>query len=303
MSHIGKSVAITGGTGLVGTSLAAALQDVGYSTVSISRKTSKPAGGHILWDPSTGLKDPSQLESIDSIVHLAGENIAAGRWTAALKDRIRRSRIEGTRSLVKSLAAISRRPKTLISASAIGYYGDQGDNVLDENAESGHGFLAELCHDWEHEADAARDLGLRVVNVRIGVILSPKGGALAKMLLPFKLGVGGIIGSGKQYWSWIGLHDLVRIIMFCIGDDSINGPVNAVSPNAMTNYDFTKGVGRVLHRPTIFPMPAFAARLALGEMADELLLSSARVTPKKLQAHGFKFDYPDLISCLTSELS
>lgn len=287
---------------MVGTSLAAALREAGHSPINVTRRTPEGASKSIVWNPAGGLKDPSQLESVDTIVHLAGENIAAGRWTVKLKDRIRRSRIDGTRNLVKSLSAISKRPKTLISASAIGYYGDRGATVLNEDASVGKGFLAELCRDWEHESQAASDLGLRVVNVRIGVVLSSKGGALAKMLLPFKLGAGGIIGSGKQYWSWIGLHDLVRVLMFCIENEALHGPLNAVSPNSMTNYDFTKGVGRVLHRPTIFPMPAFAAKLALGEMAEELLLASARVTPEKLQANGFEFDYPDLDSCLRSEL-
>ena len=298
-----QTVAITGASGMVGTALATVLRESGHTPFNITRKASGESGGNILWDPASGLKDPSRLETVDTVVHLAGENIAAGRWTPALKDRIRRSRIEGTRSLVKSIAASSHRPKTFVCASAIGFYGERGDTLLDENAVAGKGFLADVCREWEHEAEAAKDLGLRVVKVRIGVVLSPKGGALAKMLLPFKLGAGGIIGSGKQYWSWIGLHDLVRIIAFCIDHDSIQGAVNAVSPNPMTNYDFTKGVGRALHRPTLFPLPAFVAKLVLGEMANELLLSSTRVTPKKLKEQGFEFHYPELAACLEHELS
>ena len=298
-----QTVAITGASGMVGTALATVLRESGHKPVSITRKASESNEGSIVWDPASGLKDPSRLETIDTVVHLAGENIAGGRWTAALKDRIRRSRVEGTRSLVKSIAAIGHRPKTLVCASAIGFYGERGDTVLDEDAVAGSGFLAEVCRGWEQEAEAATELGLRVVKVRIGVVLSPKGGALAKMLLPFKLGAGGIIGSGKQYWSWIGLHDLVRIIAFCVEHDSIRGAVNAVSPNSMTNYDFTKGVGRALHRPTLFPMPAFAAKLVLGEMANELLLSSTRVIPKKLKEQGFEFHYPELVGCLEHELS
>ena len=298
-----QTVAITGASGMVGTALATVLRDSGHTPFNITRKASGESGENILWDPASGLKDPSRLETVDTVVHLAGENIAAGRWTPALKDRIRRSRIEGTRSLVKSIATSSHRPKTFVCASAIGFYGERGDTLLDENAVAGTGFLADVCREWEHEAEAAKDLGVRVVKVRIGVVLSPKGGALAKMLLPFKLGAGGIIGSGKQYWSWIGLHDLVRIIAFCIDHDSIQGAVNAVSPNPMTNYDFTKGVGRALHRPTLFPLPAFVAKLVLGEMANELLLSSTRVTPKKLQEHGFEFHYPELVGCLEHELS
>ncbi|MBC7965056.1 MAG: TIGR01777 family protein [Fuerstia sp.] len=301
MTRAKQTVAITGASGMVGTALAAVLREAGHSPVSITRKASSADG--IVWDPASGLKDPSRLATVDTVVHLAGENIAAGRWTAALKDRIRRSRVEGTRSLVKSIAVAGQRPKTLVCASATGYYGERGDTVLDESAAAGKSFLADVCREWEHEAQAATELGLRVVNVRIGVVLSPKGGALAKMLLPFKLGAGGVIGSGKQYWSWIGLHDLVRSIAFCIENDAVSGPVNAVSPNAMTNRDFTKGVGRALHRPTLFPLPAFMAKLVLGEMADELLLSSTRVTPKKLQDYGFQFDYPELVACLQHELS
>jgi len=298
-----QTIAITGASGMVGTALANVLRESGHTPLRITRTASEPKEGSIVWDATSGLRDPSQLESGDAVVHLAGENSAGGRWTAALKDRIRRSRVEGTRSLVKSIAAIAHRPKTFVCASAIGFYGERGDTLLDEDAVAGEGFLADVCREWEHEADAASGLGLRVVKVRIGVVLSRKGGALAKMLLPFKLGAGGIIGSGKQYWSWIGLHDLVRAIAFCVEHDSIHGPVNAVSPNSMTNYDFTKGVGRALHRPTLFPLPAFVAKLVLGEMASELLLSSARVTPKKLQAQGFEFRYPELVGCLEHELS
>ena len=298
-----QTIAITGASGMVGTALATVLRESGHNPVSITRHVSESEEGSIIWDPVSGLKDPSRLETIDTVVHLAGENIAGGRWTAALKDRIRRSRVEGTRSLVKSIAAIRHRPKTLVCASAIGLYGERGDTVLDEDAVPGKGFLADVCREWEQEAEAATELGLRVVKVRIGVVLSPKGGALSKMLLPFKLGAGGIIGSGKQYWSWIGLHDLVRIIAFCVEHDSIRGAVNAVSPNPMTNYEFTKGVGRALHRPTLFPLPAFAAKLVLGEMANELLLSSTRVIPKKLKEQGFEFHYPELVGCLEHELS
>lgn len=301
MTTATQTVAITGASGMVGTALAEKLRQAGHKPLSITRKASSSES--ILWDPATGFKNPSQLEGVDTMVHLAGENIAAGRWTAALKDRIRRSRVEGTRSLVKSIAAAKQRPKTLVCASAIGFYGERGETVLDESAAAGTGYLSDVCREWEHEAQAASALGLRVVNVRIGVVLSPKGGALAKMLLPFKLGAGGIIGSGKQYWSWIGLHDLVRILAFCVENETVKGAVNGVSPNPMTNYDFTKGVGKALRRPTIFPMPAFVAKLALGEMANDLLLASTRVVPKKLQDHGFQFDYPELVGCLEHELS
>lgn len=297
-----QNVAISGGSGMVGTALRDLLATAGHSSLTITRSAKDNDSKSLVWNPDSGLKTPERLEGVDCVVHLAGENIASGRWTKSLKDRIRRSRVEGTRNLVKSIAAVESRPRTFICASATGFYGDRGDTVLDESASAGEGFLADVCREWEHEAHAATELGLRVVCVRIGVVLSPKGGALAKMLLPFKLGLGGIIGSGRQYWSWIGLHDLARVLAFCIENQSVNGPVNAVSPNPMTNYDFTKGVGKALHRPTLFPMPAFAAKLALGEMAGQLLLPSTRVVPRKLQENGFQFDYPELTNCLEHEL-
>jgi uncharacterized protein (TIGR01777 family) len=300
-SEIKQRVAVSGASGLVGTELTARLTKRGHSVIPMVREA-KNRGEEILWDSGTGVANPIQLENIDTIVHLAGENIAGARWTAAVKERIRSSRVEGTQALVQSLSKARTRPKTLVCASAIGIYGDRGSESLTEASAAGSGYLAEVCKAWEQEALEAVDLGLRVVCVRIGVVLSPKGGALAKMLLPFKLGLGGIIGDGKQYWSWIGLNDLVRVIEFCIFNESLRGPVNAVSPEPMTNHDFTKTVGRVLQRPTIFPMPAFMARLVLGEMADELLLSSSRVEPQQLLKQGFQFEQPDLQTCLIHEL-
>lgn len=301
MSKQNQKIAVSGATGLVGSELIKSLKLSGHSTLTLSRR--KEGVGSILWDPAKGVTPSEALEGIDAVVHLAGENIAGSRWTAAVKERIRSSRVDGTRNLVKSLALLKSLPKTLVCASAIGFYGHRGEERLNEASSVGSGYLADVCKAWEAEALEAEKLGIRVVRLRIGVVLSKKGGALAKMLLPFKLGVGGIIGSGKQYWSWIGLNDLVRIISFCVENEAVSGPVNAVSPNSMTNYDFTKAVGTVLHRPTIFPMPAFAAKLALGEMADDLLLSSIRVEPSKLQSLGFQFAQPDLISCLKHELA
>ena len=297
-----QTVAISGASGMVGSALTSVLQTEGKSVLAMSRKEGGSYQDSIRWDPASGLTNPSRLESVDAVVHLAGENIAAGRWNSKLKAKIRNSRIEGTRNLVKSIAAVEKRPKVLVCASAIGFYGDRGAAELDESSAAGEGFLADVCRDWEVEANAATELGVRVVNVRIGVVLSPDGGALAKMLLPFKLGVGGVIGSGKQYWSWIGLNDLVRVITLCINNESVAGPVNAVSPNSLTNKEFTKIVGGVLHRPTIFPLPAFMAKLVLGEMAEALLLSSSRVLPKKLQKAGFTFAQPELAECLQYEL-
>ena len=302
MSNQIESVAISGATGLVGTALHGLLTSEGKSVSAISRREGGTYEDSIIWDPESGLANPARLESIDAVVHLAGENIAGGRWNDTVKRKIRNSRVHGTRNLVKSIAAVEKRPKVLVCASAIGFYGDRGAQEMNETSAAGKGFLPEVCEEWEAEANAAKELGLRVVNVRIGVVLSPKGGALAKMLLPFKLGAGGIVGSGKQYWSWIGLHDLTRVIAHCINDDSLEGPVNAVSPQPLTNKEFTKVVGSVLHRPTLIPLPAFMAKIVLGEMAEALLLASTRVVPAKLQKSGFTFDHGDLDSCLKHEL-
>lgn len=297
-----QTVAISGASGLVGSALSELLRGTGRSVLAISRGDGGSYQDSIRWDPETGLTNPGRLESVDAVVHLAGENIAGGRWTERLKRKIKNSRVEGTRNLVKSIAAVEKRPKVLVCASAIGFYGDRGATELDELSAAGTGFLPEVCQEWENSAAAATELGVRVVNVRIGVVLSPKGGALAKMLLPFKLGAGGIVGSGQQYWSWIGLHDLTRVIAFCMDNDSISGPVNAVSPNSVTNREFTKELGSFLKRPTIMPMPGFAAKILLGEMAQALLLASARVRPTRLQEAGFQFDQPTLAECFQHEL-
>jgi len=235
-------------------------------------------------------------------VHLAGENIAGARWNSDVKKRIRDSRVAGTKSIVDSLRSLAKRPATLVCASAIGYYGSRGDEVLDETSAPGTGYLADVCRDWEQAALTARELGVRVVCGRIGVVMSGKGGALQKMLLPFKMGAGGIVGNGRQYWSWIGLSDLARALAFCVENPGISGPVNLVSPHTATNFDFTKTLGAVLRRPTLFPLPAFMARIVLGEMADHLLLSSSRVTPAVLRKAGFAFQEADLQTCLRNEI-
>ncbi len=232
------------------------------------------------------------------MVHLAGESIASGRWTVARKREIRDSRVLGTRLLSEALARMPRPPQVLLCASAIGYYGDCGSDVLKEDSPPGSDFLADVCKAWEAATAPAAQKGIRVVHLRSGIILSPKGGALAKMLFPFRMGAGGIIGSGKQYMSWIALDDTLGVIAFALQTPSLHGPVNVVAPNAVTNAEFTKTLGRVLHRPTIFPMPAFAARLAFGEMADALLLSSARVEPAALLRAGYHFQWRDLESAL-----
>jgi uncharacterized protein (TIGR01777 family) len=295
-------ILITGGTGLIGRELTAELTRQGHEVFRLTRGQPKEPND-ISWNPATGEIPRARLEGLDAVVHLAGENIAGARWTAAAKDRLRSSRIQGTKLLCDALCALQQPPKTLICASAIGYYGDRGTEHLTEDVPAGRGFLAELCRDWEAAAEPARQKGIRVVHLRIGVVLTPKGGALAQMLTPFKLGLGGVVGSGKQYWSWVAIDDVIGAITHALNHAELAGPVNAVAPNAATNYDFTKTLGRVLHRPTIFPLPAFVARIVLGEMADELLLSSARVVPQRLQQTGYQFRCPTLDRALLHVLN
>jgi uncharacterized protein (TIGR01777 family) len=285
-------VAITGASGLVGRELIAYLEQHGDFVTRVVR--GKPASDEIHWDPAKGEIDAAALEGFDGIIHLAGENIADGRWTAAKKARILDSRVQGTTLVSHTLAKLQQKPKVFISASAIGYYGDRNDYVCDETTANGSGFLPDVCVAWEGATEPAVRAGIRVVNLRIGIVLTPKGGALQKMLLPFKMGGGGVVGSGKQYWSWIAIDDLIRVIEHCLRTDSLHGPVNAVAPHPATNYEFTKKLGRVLHRPTVVPMPGFLARIALGQMADALLLASTRVAPNRLLESKFHFMYPEL---------
>jgi uncharacterized protein (TIGR01777 family) len=287
-------VAITGSSGLVGTALVDALAAEGHLVRRLVRRPARDAKREIRWDPAAGTIDAAQLAGVDAIVHLAGENLADHRWTEDVKARIRDSRIHGTTLLCQTVAGLTSKPPVLVSASAIGYYGDRGSEVVNESSSPGRGFLAELCQAWEAATHAARDADVRVVNLRLGVVLSRNGGALAKMLTPFKLGLGGVIGSGQQYLSWISLDDVVNAIQFALTAAALTGPVNAVAPQPVTNREFTKTLGRVLRRPTVFPMPAFAARLAFGEMADEMLLSGVRVEPHALSSAGFEFQHPQL---------
>ncbi|MCY2968095.1 MAG: TIGR01777 family oxidoreductase, partial [Planctomycetota bacterium] len=243
------------------------------------------------------------LNDLDAVVHLAGENIAGGRWNAQRKARIRDSRGQGTLLLAEALAQLPKPPKVFISASAIGYYGDRGDEVLTEKSQPGTGFLADVCREWEAGAEPLRKKGVRVVNLRFGVVLSKDGGAIKQMLTPFKFGVGGILGNGKQYMSCLSLDDVVGIVQFALTHESLSGPVNAVCPTPLTNYEFTKTLGRALGRPTILPLPAFAARIALGEMADPLLLASDRVVPEALMTAGYKFLHPDVKTALDAVLA
>jgi hypothetical protein len=290
-------VVVTGSRGLVGSALVPFLATGGHRVTRLVRGMA--AGpDETAWDPSRGLVDASRLDGVDAVVHLAGENIAAGRWTPARKAEIRRSRVDGTRNLCAVLARLPHPPNVFVSASAIGLYGDRGAEILTEESASGTGFLAEVCREWEAATEPASQAGIRVVNLRFGMVLSPTGGALKKMLLPFRLGMGGRIGDGRQFTSWIALDDVIGAIHHALCEESVRGPVNAVAPEPVSNAEFTRTLARVLRRPTLLPVPAFAARLAFGEMADALLLAGARVLPTRLQASGYRFRFPDLESAL-----
>ena len=295
-------ILVSGAHGLVGKALVKSLTKDGHEIVSLVRRESVVAKTEIEWHPNRGQIDTQQLEGFDVVIHLAGESIASGRWTEDKKLRIRESRVKGTTLLSESLARLSRPPATFISASAIGYYGNRGDELLTEQSATGKGFLSEVCVAWEKATGAAEAKGIRTVHTRFGIILDTDGGALEKMATPFRMGVGGKLGDGKQWMSWIALDDVVRGLRFLIDNQTVRGPVNFTAPNPVTNAEFTKTLGSVLSRPTIFPVPAFAARLAFGEMADALLLSSARVEPSRLQDEGFKFEYSDLLLALQAIL-
>jgi len=292
-------ILVTGSSGMVGSALTALLSTGGHRVRRLVRRA--PEGpDEFAWDPDLGQLDAAALEGVDAVVHLAGENIAGRRWTRVQKDRIRRSRVEGTRLLVDAVHAAEDGPKVFVCASAIGIYGDRGDEELDETSTEGAGYLAGVCQAWEKET--RKLAGVRAVQLRFGVVLSPAGGALKKMLLPFQLGAGGKLGSGRQQMSWVALDDAVGAIHHALVTGELRGPANVVAPNAVTNAVYTKTLGRVLFRPTIAPMPAFAARLAFGELADELLLASQRVTPRKLQETGYVFAYPELEAALRHQL-
>lgn len=285
-------VLVTGGTGLVGRPACDALRAAGHAVTVVSREPGRVPGRAIGWD---GLG--AALPETDAIVNLAGDPIAGGRWTAARKAEIRRSRIEATRALVDAIATAEPRPKVLVSASAVGYYGDRGDEPLDETASPGRDFLARVCVDWEAEARRAEDLDVRVVRLRLGVVLAPDGGALSAMLLPFRAGLGGRLGSGKQWMSWVYRDDVVGLIRDAVANDAYVGPVNATSPNPVTNADFTHALGRALGRPTLLPAPAIGLHLLLGEMAT-MLLAGQRVLPTVAQRMGYAWRQPELPAAL-----
>ena len=301
-------ILISGSTGLVGSAVIDVLAHQGHELIRLVRPatvlpreqpTSPPEPTHVLWNPETGILD-SRVEGADAVIHLAGASIAGHRWTKAWKRELRESRVAATRSLISSLRQFRQPPQIFIAASAIGFYGDRGDEELTESSPAGSDFLAHLTADWEAESSRASEFGARVIILRFGIILARRGGALPRMVLPFRLGLGGRIASGRQWMSWIALDDIVGIIRFSMETNLLSGVANAVAPTPVRNAEFTVTLGRVLHRPAILPTPGFALRLALGEMADSLLLGSQRVYPAKLQGLGYRFLYPELKPALAT---
>jgi len=284
-------ILISGSSGLIGSTAATALKSDGHNVVHLVRPGKPPNPGDVQWDPMRATVDVAALEGVEVVIHLSGAGIADGRWTEERKQLLRSSRIDTTRVLVDSLSRLKQKPRVLIVASAIGYYGNRGDEILTESSTTGTDFLALVCRDWEAEASRAAARGIRTVMLRTGVVLSGKGGALPKMLTPFKLGVGGRLGSGQQWMSWIAIEDVVGIIRNAIANEQVRGPVNVVAPNPVRNEEFTRLLAAMLHRPAIFPAPAFMLRLAMGEMADAVLLGSDRVKPERMLAAGYKFRF------------
>ena len=289
-------IAITGASGLIGGMLAPALTTGGHKVVRLVRRA--PGPGEIRWDPDGAGVDPEALRGVDAVVHLAGENIAGARWTETRKRLLLESRTTGTRLLAEAVARAPEGPRTLVSASAIGYYGNRGEEILTESSPPGRGFLPEVAAAWEDATQPARDAGARVAQIRIGLVLTPAGGLLQPVLLPFRLGLGGRLGDGNQWMSWISADDLIGVFHHALTDDAVRGPVNAVAPTPVRNAEFTTALGRALHRPTLMTVPKAALRLAVGEMADEAILASARVVPEVLQRSGYPFRHSDLDTAL-----
>lgn len=275
-------ILLSGSHGLIGSALKQHLEKLGHAVIALSRDLSAPI----------------DFTGVDAVIHLAGESIAEGRWNAEKKNRIEESRVVGTLNLSRQIAASTEKPAVFISASAIGYYGNRGSDFMDESSDPGCGFLSEVCKKWEDSTRPAAEAGVRTVNIRTGIVLSTSGGALKQMLPPFRFGFGGILGNGRQYMSWISMDDMIQIFMFILNDKTFTGPVNLVSPHTETNREFTRILGKILHRPTLVPLPAFAARILFGEMADALLLSSTRVVPQKLLKAGYRFKHDTLHSAL-----
>lgn len=298
----GPTVAVTGASGFVGTALVSALEAEGSRVLRLVRRDST-ASNEVAWDPEGDRIDSARLEGVDAVVHLAGESIATSRWSAERKRRIRESRARGTTLLARALAGLAVKPRVLVSASGVGFYGDRGDDELTEADAQGTGFLAEVAAAWEAAADPARDAGIRVVHPRLSLVLHPNGGALEKMLPPFRLGLGGQLGHGRQWMSWCSLDDVVGIIRAAMADERMSGPVNAVSPNPVRNAEFTRLLGAALHRPAIAAVPAKVLELMFGELAKEALLVSQRAIPARLLALGYAFRDPELGPTLVKQLS
>ncbi len=292
---------VSGASGLVGSALVSHLEAEGYTVTRLVRRPPKP--GEVRWDPERGELDPAALDGAVAIVHLAGDNVGNGRWTAEKKRSIEESRTRSTRLLARTAAAASARPDALVCASAVGIYGSRADELLDEDSSHGEGFLASVCEAWEASAAPAREAGIRTAHLRLGVVLAAHDGALAKMLPPFRAGVGGRVGSGEQYMAWISLRDAVRVFARAVSDAAFTGVINVVAPAPVKNKDFTKALGRVLGRPTLIPVPAVALRALFGEMADATVLASQRVVPRKLEALGFAFNDRDIEPALRSVLA
>jgi len=293
-------VLVSGASGLIGRAFCARLIEEGHTVGRLVRSAPDPdpAAREVFWKPADGKIDPAGMEGYDGVVHLAGENIASGRWDELTRRRIRGSRVKGTRLVAETLGRLQSPPRVLVCASGSGYYGSRGNEVLTEESPPGKGFLPDVCREWEGAADPAREAGIRVVHTRFGMVLSTKGGALPKMLPPFKLGIAGKIGPGDQYVPWIAIHDAVGLLVHALTTDSLSGPVNATSPNPVTNSEFTSALGDVLHRPTFAMLPSFAARLLFGEMADEILLASCRAVPQRLIESGYRFEFSEIRDAL-----
>lgn len=296
-------ILISGSSGLVGGALLAGWSGDGHQVVRLVRREAQPGQAEVSWDPRAGVLPAASLSGFDAVVHLAGENIAAGRWTAERRRRIYESRVHGTSLLARALAGAESKPRVFLCASAVGYYGDRGEEILDERSPAGTGFLPQVCRDWEAACQPAEQAGIRVVNLRLGVVLTPRGGMLAQVLPLFRWGLGGRLGNGRQYLSWIVLDDLVEVFRFALQFKPLAGPVNAVAPQPVTNRQFTRALGRSLGRPALLPVPGIVLRLALGRMANELLLASARAVPRRLLEARFEFRHPNLDDALRAMLA